>query len=113
MNLQLKKFKPETMSDDRVCVFIGKRNTGKSTLVKDIMFHKKHIPAGIVLSGTEEGNHFYGEFIPDLFVYGEYDREAIERVISRQRKLVGTKGKNLYHHQIDFQHNLWQIWCGV
>ena len=52
MNLQLRKFKPETMTDDRVCVFIGKRNTGKSTLVKDIMFHKKHLPAGIVLSGT-------------------------------------------------------------
>jgi ABC-type polar amino acid transport system ATPase subunit len=67
MNLQLRKFKPETISDDRVCVFIGKRNTGKSTLVKDIMFHKRHLPAGIVLSGTEEGNHFYSDFIPDLF----------------------------------------------
>ena len=43
MNLQLKKFKPEGMTDDRVCVFIGKRNTGKSTLVKDIMYHKKHL----------------------------------------------------------------------
>ena len=95
MNIQLRKFKPEKMSDDRVCVFIGKRNTGKSTLVKDIMYYKKHIPAGVVLSGTEEGNHFYGEFIPDLFVYGDYDRDAIERVISRQRKLVGTKGKSI------------------
>ena len=66
MNLQLRKFKPEAMTDDRVCVFVGKRNTGKSTLVKDIMFHKKHLPAGIVLSGTEEGNHFYSEFIPCL-----------------------------------------------
>ena len=54
MNLQLKKFKPESITDDRVCVFIGKRNTGKSTLVKDIMYHKRHLPAGIVLSGTEE-----------------------------------------------------------
>ena len=85
MNLQLKKFKPEGMTDDRVCVFIGKRNTGKSTLVKDIMYHKKHLPAGIVLSGTEEGNHFYSTFIPDLFVYGDYDRDAIERVMARQR----------------------------
>ena len=78
MNLQLRKFKPETITDDRVCVFIGKRNTGKSTLVKDIMFHKRHLPAGIVLSGTEEGNHFYSNFIPDLCIYGDYDREAME-----------------------------------
>ena len=94
MNLQLRKFKPESITDDRVCVFIGKRNTGKSTLVKDIMYHKKHLPAGIVLSGTEEGNHFYSEFIPDLFVYGDYDRDAIERVMARQRKLVGAGTKN-------------------
>ena len=94
MNLQLRKFKPETITDDRVCVFIGKRNTGKSTLVKDIMYHKKHLPAGIVLSGTEEGNHFYSEFIPDLFVYGDYDRDAIERVMARQRKLVGAGKTN-------------------
>ena len=53
MNLQLRKFKPENMADDKVCVFIGKRNTGKSTLVTDILYHKKHLPAGIVLSATE------------------------------------------------------------
>ena len=94
MNLQLKKFKPESITDDRVCVFIGKRNTGKSTLVKDIMYHKRHLPAGIVLSGTEEGNHFYSEFIPDLFIYGDYDRDAIERVMARQRKLVGAGKQN-------------------
>ena len=41
MNLQLRKFKPEGMADDKVCVFIGKRNTGKSTLVTDILYHKK------------------------------------------------------------------------
>ena len=39
MNLQLRKFKPEGMADDKVCVFIGKRNTGKSTLVTDILYH--------------------------------------------------------------------------
>src|SRR6056300_464836 len=82
MNLQLRKFKPESMADDKVCVFIGKRNTGKSTLVTDILYHKKHLPAGIVLSATEEGNHYYQQYVPDLFIYGDYDREAIERVMN-------------------------------
>jgi len=58
------------------------------------MYHKKHLPAGIVLSGTEEGNHFYSEFIPDLFIYGDYDKDAIERVMARQRKLVGAGKTN-------------------
>jgi hypothetical protein len=88
MNLQLRKFRPETMSSDRVCIFIGKRNTGKSTLIKDIMYYHRHIGAGIVCSGTEEGNHFYENFVAPICIYGDYDKEAIERVMARQRKLI-------------------------
>ena len=88
MNIQLRKFNPSSMKDDKVCVLIGKRNTGKSTLVTDILYHKKHLPAGIVMSATEEGNHHYQQFVPDLFIYGDYDREAIERVLERQRQIL-------------------------
>ena len=94
MNLQLKKFNPAKMADDKVCVFIGKRGTGKSTLVADILYHKKHIPAGIVMSATEEGNHYYQQFVPDLFIYGDYDREAIERILDRQKQVVSHNRPN-------------------
>jgi len=93
MNIQLKKFKPENMADDKVCVFIGKRGTGKSTLVTDIMYHKKHLPVGIVMSATEEGNHHYQQFVPDLFIYGDYEKEAIERVLARQKQIISTGPK--------------------
>jgi len=92
MNLQLRKFKPENMADDKVCVFIGKRGTGKSCLVTDIMYHKKHIPSGIVMSATEEGNHHYKTFVPDLFIYSDYDKEAIERVLERQKQQIIKTG---------------------
>lgn len=88
MNIQLRKFNPASMKDDKVCVLIGKRNTGKSTLVTDILYHKRHLPAGIVMSATEEGNHHYQQYVPDLFIYGDYDREAIERVLERQRQIL-------------------------
>ena len=88
MTLQLKKFDPSRMADDKVCVFIGKRGTGKSTLVTDILWHKKNIPAGIAMSGTEEGNGYYKQFIPDLFVYGDYNKDALEKIIERQKKLL-------------------------
>jgi hypothetical protein len=88
MNIQLKKFNPATIADDKVCVFIGKRGTGKSTLVTDILYHKKHIPVGIVMSATEEGNHHYKKFVPDLFIYNDYDNEAIDRVLDRQKQII-------------------------
>ena len=73
------------MGDNRVLVFIGKRGTGKTTLVTDILYHKKHIPVGIVMSGTEEGNSYYQQFVPDLFVYNEYNPEVVDTVINRQK----------------------------
>jgi hypothetical protein len=90
MNLQLRKFNPANMGDDKVCVFIGKRGTGKSTLVTDILYNKRHLPVGIVMSATEEGNHHYKNFVPDIFIYGDYDKEAIERVLASQKKIIGS-----------------------
>jgi hypothetical protein len=88
MNLQIKKFNPKTMRDNSVVVYIAKRMSGKSTCVKDIMYHKKHLPAGVVMSGTEEGNCFYQEFVPDLFIYNEFRSDVIEKVVARQRSLI-------------------------
>jgi len=94
MNLQLKKFNPKTIDSNRVCVFIGKRGTGKTTLVTDILYHKKDIPVGMVMSGTEEGNSYYQQYIPDLFVYNEYSSDVVDKVLVRQKKMVKTNQPN-------------------
>jgi hypothetical protein len=91
MSLKLKKFDPSTIGDNRTCIFIGKRGTGKTTLVTDILWQKRQIPVGIVMSGTEEGNGHYGNFVPDTFIYADYDRAVIDKVITRQRKLAVNK----------------------
>lgn len=94
MSLKLKKFDPTSIGDNRTCIFIGKRGTGKTTLVTDILWHKRHIPVGIVMSGTEEGNGHYGNIVPDTFIYSDYDRGVIDKVIARQRRLAVNKAEN-------------------
>jgi hypothetical protein len=94
MSLQLRKFNPRSMADDKVCIFIGKRGSGKSCLVTDILYHKRHMPAGIVMSATEDGNHHYGQFMPELFIHGDYNKETIEKVMVRQKKLVSRGQTN-------------------
>jgi hypothetical protein len=91
MNLKLRKFDPSQMGDNRVAVFIGKRGTGKTTLVTDILWHKRGVPVGVVMSGTEEGNGHYGNFVPDSFIYPDFDKDVVEKVIGRQRKLASKK----------------------
>jgi len=90
MNVQLRRFNPATMADDKVCIFIGKRGSGKSCLVTDILYHKRQIPVGVVMSATEEGNHHYKGFVPDLFIYNDYNKEVIERVLERQKRIINS-----------------------
>lgn len=93
-NIQLRKFDLKRIPDDAVCVFIGKRRTGKSFLLTDILYHKKHLPVGVVMSGTEDGNHHYKQFVPDLFVHGDFKVDVLNDVMNRQRRLVAKNASS-------------------
>ena len=97
--LQLKKFDITSISSDKVVVLIGKRETGKSYLVKDILYHNRDIPVGTVISGTEGANLFYSTIVPSLFIHDEYTPELISNVIKRQK--IITKKYNLGETEID------------
>ena len=90
MNLELRKFDMNDIKDDKVVVLIGKRDTGKSFLCKDILYRHKDIPVGQVISGTEGANQFYSKIVPKLFIHGEYSAPVIHNMIKRQ-KLMLTK----------------------
>jgi energy-coupling factor transporter ATP-binding protein EcfA2 len=80
----------KNIKDDATVMIVGKRGVGKSTILKHIMYSKRHIPFGIACSGTEEGNGAFGKLMPSLFVYPDYDSKAVQRVIDRQRRLSKT-----------------------
>lgn len=93
MNLSLQKFNMRTISfkaDEAkgpVVVLIGRRDTGKSFLVKDLLFYHQDIPIGSVIAGTEEGNGFYGKLVPRPFIHNEYNTVIIENILKRQRQV--------------------------
>jgi hypothetical protein len=94
MNLQLKRFDMKSISfkpnDSKgpVIVLIGRRDTGKSFLVRDILYYQQEIPIGTVISGTEEGNGFYGKMVPKLFIHNEYNVVIIENILKRQKGVL-------------------------
>ena len=94
MTLELKKFDMKSISfkpnenKGPVIVLIGKRDTGKSFLVRDLLYYQQEIPIGTVISGTEEGNGFYAKMVPRLFVHNEYNTAIIENILKRQRTVL-------------------------
>lgn len=100
-SLELKKFDMKSISfksneaKGPVIVLIGKRDTGKSFLVRDLLYYHQEIPIGTVISGTEEGNGFYGSMIPKLFIHNEYNTAIIENILKRQRTVLKQVKKEI------------------
>ena len=94
MTLDLKKFNMKDISfkpDENkgpVVVLIGRRDTGKSYLVRDLLFYQQDIPIGTVISGTEAGNGFYASHVPKLFIHDEYNTAIIENILKRQKQVL-------------------------
>lgn len=101
MSLELKKFDMKSIqfkpneNKGPVVVLIGKRDTGKSFLVRDLLFYQQEIPIGTVISGTEEGNGFYGKMVPRLFIHNEYNSAIIENILKRQRTVLNQVKKEM------------------
>ena len=105
MTLELKKFDMKSIqfkSDDKngsttgpVIVLIGRRDTGKSFLVRDLLFYHQDIPIGTVISGTEAGNGFYSKHVPKLFIHDEYNTAIIENILKRQRTVMKQMKKEI------------------
>ena len=88
MNVSLRKFDMKKIPQDAVAVFIGRRRTGKSTLVRDLLYNHQNMPLGTVISGTEESNSFYGKMIPPLFIHGEYNATILSNFVKRQKMMM-------------------------
>ncbi len=93
-SLELKKFDMKSISfkhtenSGPVIVLIGRRDTGKSYLVRDLLYYHQDIPIGTVISGTEAGNGFYADHVPKLFIHDEYNTAIIENILKRQRAVL-------------------------
>lgn len=78
-----------------VIVMLGKRGTGKSFLIKDLLFHHQDIPVGTVISGSEDGNHFFRSLVPRLFIHNEYNTVIIENILKRQKDAIKRRDKEM------------------
>ena len=92
LNLRIRRFEPKTMLLDRVSLFVGRRGSGKSMGMEDILYNFRHIPSGICFSGTEDANPFWYRHIPQSFIYDDWQPQVLQRLISRQRR---TKKRGL------------------
>jgi hypothetical protein len=93
--LPLRRFDMSYISDDSVVVLIGKRNTGKSVLVADALYHHRDLPVGVVMSPTEQMNSYFGKIIPPQFIHDAFKSEIVDKLVQRQKMVIKRRRRQV------------------
>lgn len=101
VTVKLRKFNMNWIKDSKILVFIGMRNTGKSILVLDYLYHHQDVPLGTVISPTDEYNCTYKTHVPSIFIHDEYTPELIEQVLKRQKDICRNCATNPNYKDVD------------
>lgn len=75
-------------------ILIGKKNTGKSTVIQDILYYlsKSGLPRVCVFSGTEEANGFFRQYVPGTFIFdGSNVENQLKTILETQQHLTKQK----------------------
>jgi hypothetical protein len=103
MNFTIQKFQIETIRDrceidsrkSPMIVVIGKKDTGKSFLVRDILYNTQAcFPIGTVISGTEVANEFFQHMVPSKLIHDKYKPEIVMNMIKRQLSMKTHRNKD-------------------
>lgn len=101
--IQLRKFDISSIKDDSIVVAIGRRRSGKSFCLKDLLSFKRDFPGGIVMSSTESANGFYSKFVPPAFVSKSehFQPGLLTKFMERQRNMKIKKEHNPAYSDLD------------
>ena len=92
MAIRVRKFDPSTIKESRILFLLGKRHTGKSVLMKDLLYHMPRPDYVLAMAPTEDTLKMYREFLPESCIFDHFSQEKLERTVSLQRELV-SRGK--------------------
>ena len=98
MQLNIRPFDFSTMANDATVLLIGKRGTGKSTMLRNIMYHMRHkLDVGIAMCPTEDAateETGLRSFMPRTLIYDQLSTTAIRNFLDYQKGYISKNGKD-------------------
>jgi hypothetical protein len=95
--IRIRKFNPDILEKNRIdpnkgpctILLVGCKRTGKSTLMEDLVYHCRNIPAGIIVTGSASTSEEFSKFFPKSCIFNNLDKSMntlIDRIITKQEK---------------------------
>lgn len=76
---------------NKTTIVYGRTNSGKSTLIEEIMFLcKDYVPTVFVIAPTNSSNNAYTDKIPSQFILKDLDVDWLDKLLMRQKNSAGA-----------------------
>lgn len=86
MKLRLKKFQPEEMLPHRTILLLGKRGTGKSILLEDLLYHMhSNLDMVVAMTPTQDSREMFEKHVPGGFIHDKFNSAAVDSLCATQR----------------------------
>lgn len=89
---RIKQLNYQDIRPDSTILCVAPRGGGKSTQIKEIMYHlRTKFYGGMVISPSEEMNQFFSKFVPENNIKYKFDEKDIKILMERQRAMIKKK----------------------
>ena len=89
MSRRINKFDPSTLRPYRIILCVGKRGTGKSVLLQDLMYHiRANVDICCAMSPTQENLTNYEKLMPRSFVHERFEEPTLTALVAHQRAVA-------------------------
>jgi len=86
MKLRLSKFDPDGMKPYRIILLVGKRGTGKSVLLNDLMYYlSRKVDYAVAMTPTEETRREFRAHMPESWIYDNFNGPKVDQLLALQR----------------------------
>lgn len=98
-----RKFKRQWFKPGSIAVFIGKKGTGKTTLMMDLCHQIRDCPEVTLFQGSLDTNPAFRDVVPGLFAYKTWRPDVIAKIMARQKRVNRKRekeGKPFRYHTL-------------
>jgi hypothetical protein len=87
MRVEVRRFNPQALSRGHFIVLVvGKRNTGKTVLMRDILGKMGCVDYPLLFTPTEDTRQEMAQHIPDTLIYDEYKSAVVSKFVKFQKE---------------------------
>jgi len=90
--LKVSRFNFEAMKTNSVVYVLGRRRSGKSTVLKEMLFHlRRQVDAVVAFCPTIDSQTFFKKIFPDVVVHDHYDERILNQLWDFQEARMQKK----------------------